>query len=179
MPKPHPLPRHLRPRRKKLFTDGKQSPIDRNDRARVMWLGQLARRQGQITRAAVDILRARPEMPLAGQTKTLHLQHSELVNPLRTAKMDNRNFSSRDALPDKSRTHPERTRRLGNRQKFLRGTVIHAARVHSVHFGANARHCGAARPCSPAEEYGFLQTSRGAIARTGFEHAANWGCRRG
>ena len=53
-----PIPNHLRPRRAKLFTDGKQTPIDRNDRARVMCLAEVARRKGEITRAAVDILRA-------------------------------------------------------------------------------------------------------------------------
>ncbi len=52
------LPTHLRPRRAKLFTDGKQTPIDRNDRARMMALAEIARRKGEITRAAVDILRA-------------------------------------------------------------------------------------------------------------------------
>ena len=51
------LPAHLRPRRAKLFTDGRQTPVDRNDRARVMWLAQMARRRGEITRAAVDIFR--------------------------------------------------------------------------------------------------------------------------
>ena len=52
------LPRHLRPRRPKLFTDGRQAPVDPNDRARVMVLADAARRDGRITRAAVDILRA-------------------------------------------------------------------------------------------------------------------------
>jgi alkylated DNA nucleotide flippase Atl1 len=47
-----------RPRRPKLFTDGRQTPIDRNDRARVMFMARAARHRGQITRAAVDILRA-------------------------------------------------------------------------------------------------------------------------
>jgi hypothetical protein len=47
-----------RPRRAKLFTDGRQTPIDRNDRARVMFLARAARQRGQLTRAAVDILRA-------------------------------------------------------------------------------------------------------------------------
>ena len=46
------------PRRPKLFTDGRQTPIDRNDRARVMFLARAARRNGAITRAAVDILAA-------------------------------------------------------------------------------------------------------------------------
>jgi len=54
----HTIPNHLRPRRAKLFTDGKQTPIDRNDRARVIFLAEVARRKGDITRAAVDILRA-------------------------------------------------------------------------------------------------------------------------
>ena len=52
------IPNHLRPRRAKLFTDGKQTPIDRNDRARAMCLAEAARRKGEITRAAVDIFRA-------------------------------------------------------------------------------------------------------------------------
>jgi Helix-turn-helix domain len=46
------------PRRLKLFTDGRQTPIDRNDRARVMFLARAARRNGLLTRAAVDILGA-------------------------------------------------------------------------------------------------------------------------
>ena len=45
-------------KRQKVFTDGKQTPIDRNDRARVMALAHSARKQHKITRAAVDILRA-------------------------------------------------------------------------------------------------------------------------
>ena len=45
-------------KRQKVFTDGKQTPIDRNDRARVMALAHSSRRKGEITRAAVDILRA-------------------------------------------------------------------------------------------------------------------------
>ncbi len=52
------LPSHLRPRRAKLFTDGRQTPVDRNDRARMMALAESARRKGAITRAAVDIFRA-------------------------------------------------------------------------------------------------------------------------
>jgi Helix-turn-helix domain len=47
-----------RPRRPKLFTDGRQTPLDRNDRARLMSLARAARHRGQLTRAAVDILRA-------------------------------------------------------------------------------------------------------------------------
>ncbi len=58
MPKFKRLPRHLRPRRQKVFTDGRQTPIDRNDRARLMFLAHVARCKGQITRAGVDILRA-------------------------------------------------------------------------------------------------------------------------
>ena len=46
------------PRRPKVFSDGRQAPIDRNDRARVMFLANAARCRGEITRAAVDILRA-------------------------------------------------------------------------------------------------------------------------
>jgi hypothetical protein len=46
------------PKRPKLFTDGRQTPIDRNDRARVMFLARAARRNGLLTRAAVDILSA-------------------------------------------------------------------------------------------------------------------------
>jgi alkylated DNA nucleotide flippase Atl1 len=44
------------PKRPKLFTDGRQTPIDRNDRARVMFLARAARHRGAITRAAEDIL---------------------------------------------------------------------------------------------------------------------------
>jgi hypothetical protein len=45
-------------RRQKIFSDGRQTPIDRNDRARVMLLAHQARGDGRITRAAVDVLRA-------------------------------------------------------------------------------------------------------------------------
>jgi len=45
-------------KRPKLFTNGRQTPIDRNDRARVMFLARAARRNGLLTRAAVDILAA-------------------------------------------------------------------------------------------------------------------------
>ena len=45
-------------KRQKVFTDGKQAPIDRNDRARVMALAHSVRKQHKITRAGVDILRA-------------------------------------------------------------------------------------------------------------------------
>ena len=36
MPKINFLPRHLRPRREKLFGDGRPRPMDRNAKARVM-----------------------------------------------------------------------------------------------------------------------------------------------
>ena len=45
-----------RPGRRKLFTDGRQAPID--DRAKLMLLADASRRRGNITRAAVDIMRA-------------------------------------------------------------------------------------------------------------------------
>jgi hypothetical protein len=48
----------LMSKRPKLFTDGRQTPVDRNDRARVMFLARAARHRGEITRAAVDILGA-------------------------------------------------------------------------------------------------------------------------
>jgi len=44
--------------RRKWFTSGRQAPIDRNDRARVMLLADESRRRGNITRAAIDVLRA-------------------------------------------------------------------------------------------------------------------------
>jgi hypothetical protein len=43
-------------RRKKVFSDGRQPPIDRNDRARVMALAHAARRKREITHSAVGIL---------------------------------------------------------------------------------------------------------------------------
>jgi hypothetical protein len=46
-----------RPRAKR-FTDGRQDPVDRNDRARLMHMAEASRRRGNVTRAAVDILRA-------------------------------------------------------------------------------------------------------------------------
>src|SRR5277367_4787764 len=36
MPVPRSLPRHLRPRREKLFGDGRPRPLDRNAKARIM-----------------------------------------------------------------------------------------------------------------------------------------------
>jgi hypothetical protein len=53
-----PQPKPLRPRRRKVFSDGRQTPIDRNDRARVLLLADAARRRGEITHSAVAILRA-------------------------------------------------------------------------------------------------------------------------
>jgi len=45
-------------RRAKVFTDGRQRPIDRNLRARIMHRAKAARRAGDLTRAAVDVLEA-------------------------------------------------------------------------------------------------------------------------
>ncbi len=45
-------------RRPKVFTDGRQRPIDPADRRRVMHLAHEARRRGDITRAGVDIVQA-------------------------------------------------------------------------------------------------------------------------
>lgn len=53
-----PTPTPSRPRRRKVFSDGRQAPIDRNDRARVLMLADAARRRGEITHSAVAILRA-------------------------------------------------------------------------------------------------------------------------
>jgi hypothetical protein len=44
--------------REKRFTDGRQRPIDRNDRARLLFLAKAARRRGELTRAAVEIFEA-------------------------------------------------------------------------------------------------------------------------
>jgi hypothetical protein len=49
---------NARPGRRKLFTDGRQAPIDRNARAKVMFMAEESRRRGNITRAAIDVLRA-------------------------------------------------------------------------------------------------------------------------
>lgn len=46
------------PKRKKLFFDGRQHPIDGNDRARIIVLADAAWRKGRITRAALDVIRA-------------------------------------------------------------------------------------------------------------------------
>jgi hypothetical protein len=46
---------HKRP---KAFTDGRQRPINRNDRARLLFLAKAARHRGELTRAAVDIFEA-------------------------------------------------------------------------------------------------------------------------
>jgi hypothetical protein len=55
---PQPKPSRPRPSRRKVFSDGRQTPIDRNDRARVLLLADAARRRGEITHGAVAILRA-------------------------------------------------------------------------------------------------------------------------
>ncbi len=46
------------PTREKRFTDGRQRPIDRNDRARLLFLAKAARRRGDLTRAAIEIFEA-------------------------------------------------------------------------------------------------------------------------
>jgi hypothetical protein len=51
-------PANARPGRRKIFGTGRQSSIDRNDRARVMLLADASRRRGNITIAAVDVIRA-------------------------------------------------------------------------------------------------------------------------
>ncbi len=38
-------------KREKRFTDGRQRPIDRNDRARLLFIAKAARRRGELTRA--------------------------------------------------------------------------------------------------------------------------------
>lgn len=45
-------------KRDKRFTDGRGRPIDRNDRARLVFLAKAARRRGELTRAAVEIFEA-------------------------------------------------------------------------------------------------------------------------
>ena len=57
MPKINCLPSHLRPRREKLFGDGRPRPMDRNAKVRIMHLARaLSRRTekgyGQITAKA-------------------------------------------------------------------------------------------------------------------------------
>jgi hypothetical protein len=59
------LPRHLRPRREKLFGDGRPLPLDRNAKARVMTLARALMRRteagkhyGQVTAKAMAVLTA-------------------------------------------------------------------------------------------------------------------------
>jgi len=59
------LPRHLRPRREKVFGDGRPRPLDRNAKARIMTLARALMRRtekgkayGQITAKALAVLEA-------------------------------------------------------------------------------------------------------------------------
>jgi len=59
------LPRHLRPRREKLFGDGRPRPLDRNGKARVMFVARALMRRaekgkayGAITAKALAVLEA-------------------------------------------------------------------------------------------------------------------------
>jgi hypothetical protein len=59
------LPRHLRPRREKLFGDGRPVPLDREGKVRVMWRARALMRRteagkhyGQVTAKAVAVLEA-------------------------------------------------------------------------------------------------------------------------
>ncbi len=45
-------------KREKRFTDGRKRPVDRNDRARLLFLAKAARRRGELTRAAVEVFEA-------------------------------------------------------------------------------------------------------------------------
>ncbi len=45
-------------KRTKVFSDGRQDPVGRSDRGRIIWIAETHRRFGRITRAAVDVLRA-------------------------------------------------------------------------------------------------------------------------
>jgi hypothetical protein len=65
MPIANPLPRHLRPRREKVFGDGRPRAIDRNAKVRIMHRARaLSRRTekgkhyGQITAKFIDVLEA-------------------------------------------------------------------------------------------------------------------------
>ena len=73
-----PLPAHLRPRREKVFGDGRPRPLDRNAKVRIMTLARALMRRtekgkayGQITAKAFAVLEAlsvglpqRPQRPL-------------------------------------------------------------------------------------------------------------------
>ncbi len=65
MPKINCLPRHLRPRREKVFGDGRPRPLDRNAKARIMVLARALTRRtekgkayGAITAKALAVLEA-------------------------------------------------------------------------------------------------------------------------
>jgi len=65
MPKINCLPRHLRPRREKLFGDGRPRPLDRNAKARIMVFARALMRRtekgkayGPITAKALSVLEA-------------------------------------------------------------------------------------------------------------------------
>ena len=45
MPKTIGLPNHLRPRREKVFGDGRTTPLDRNAKARIMFLARAISRK--------------------------------------------------------------------------------------------------------------------------------------
>ena len=65
MPKINCLPSHLRPRREKVFGDGRPRPLDRNAKARIMTLARALLRRtekgkayGAITAKALAVLEA-------------------------------------------------------------------------------------------------------------------------
>ena len=65
MPKINCLPTHLRPRREKVFGDGRPRPLDRNAKARVMAYARSFTRRtekgkhyGQLTAKCLDVLQA-------------------------------------------------------------------------------------------------------------------------
>ena len=65
MPVTTPIPKHLRPRREKVFGDGRPRPLDRNAKARVMTFARALMRRtakgkhyGQITAKALAVLEA-------------------------------------------------------------------------------------------------------------------------
>jgi Helix-turn-helix domain len=65
LPIPSPLPRHLRPRREKVFGDGRPRPLDRNAKARIMHLARAlmhrtepGKAYGALTAKAVAVLEA-------------------------------------------------------------------------------------------------------------------------
>jgi len=65
MPALNPLPNHLRPRREKLFGDGRPRPLDRNAKVRIMTFARALMRKtekgkhyGQVTAKALAVLEA-------------------------------------------------------------------------------------------------------------------------